>query len=183
MNSLECLRKGTEKEEEKILRESPLVKICGLTDPHEAKRCVELGADAIGLVFYEKSPRHLSMDQAKKITALLPPTVITIGVFVNADHDYIMERVVACSLKAVQLHGQESPELATTAGTVRHQGYQDTVYRTGAGFRQGERLSGWLGISCGGWKRKTSRGQCPTVGMEEGQRNETKPQTDPGRRA
>jgi len=93
------------------LKESPLVKICGLTDPREAKQCVELGADAIGLVFYEKSPRNLSMEQARKITDNLPPKTTTIGVFVNAEYEYIMERVTACFLKAVQLHGQESPEL------------------------------------------------------------------------
>ncbi|MBI9089001.1 MAG: bifunctional indole-3-glycerol-phosphate synthase TrpC/phosphoribosylanthranilate isomerase TrpF [Desulfobacterium sp.] len=91
----------------------PLVKICGLTDPLEAKKCVELGADAIGLVFYEKSPRHVSIDQARRITDHLPGSTISVGVFVNADHDCIMERIVACDLKAVQLHGQESPELVT----------------------------------------------------------------------
>ena len=91
--------------------QTPLVKICGLTDPDEAVQCRALGADAIGLVFYEKSPRHLSIDQARAITRALPRDTITVGVFVNADHGYIMERVTACSLKAVQLHGQESPEL------------------------------------------------------------------------
>ncbi len=93
--------------------DSPMVKICGLTDPHEAKKCVELGADAIGLVFYEKSPRHISIDQARRITDNLPESAISVGVFVNADPEYIMERIVACDLKAVQLHGQESPELVT----------------------------------------------------------------------
>lgn len=92
-------------------QKTPLVKICGLTDPNEARQCVELGANAIGLVFYEKSPRHLSIDQAKRITSVLPPETMTVGVFVNADHEYIMERVTGCSLAAVQLHGQESPEL------------------------------------------------------------------------
>ncbi|MCP4119289.1 MAG: bifunctional indole-3-glycerol-phosphate synthase TrpC/phosphoribosylanthranilate isomerase TrpF [Desulfobacteraceae bacterium] len=92
---------------------APLVKICGLTDPHEARECVELGADAIGLVFYEKSPRNISIDQARRITGRLPESTLSVGVFVNADHDYIMERITACDLKAVQLHGRESPELVT----------------------------------------------------------------------
>ncbi|MDY0222190.1 MAG: hypothetical protein RBR67_13710 [Desulfobacterium sp.] len=94
-------------------REKPLVKICGLTDPLEAVQCQTLGAEAIGLVFFEKSPRNLLIDQARKITLALLPETITVGVFVNADYDYIMERVEACRLKAVQLHGQESPELVS----------------------------------------------------------------------
>ena len=91
----------------------PLVKICGLTDPEEAVQCKTLGADAIGLIFFEKSPRNLSIAQARRITLALPPGTITVGVFVNADYAYIMERVEACNLKAVQLHGQESPELVS----------------------------------------------------------------------
>ncbi len=94
----------------KTASKSPLVKICGLTDPDEAVACRALGADAIGLVFHEKSPRHLSIDQARKITGALPRDTITVGVFVNRDPGYIMERVAACNLRAVQLHGQESPE-------------------------------------------------------------------------
>jgi len=89
----------------------PLVKICGLTDPVEALECARLGADAIGLVFYEKSPRNVSVGKAAQICNALPQHVITIGVFVDEPYESIMETVNACSLKAVQLHGRESPEL------------------------------------------------------------------------
>jgi indole-3-glycerol phosphate synthase/phosphoribosylanthranilate isomerase len=109
----ELLGESPEEAPRKKAGDSPMVKICGLTDPHEAKKCVELGANAIGLVFYEKSPRHISIDQARRITGNLPGSALSVGVFVNADQDYIMERIVACDLKAVQLHGQESPELVT----------------------------------------------------------------------
>lgn len=90
---------------------TPAVKVCGLTNPFEALECVKLGADAIGLVFYRKSPRFVAIEQAVEICRVMPPDVITTGVFVNETYDFIMERVKKCSLKAVQLHGNESPKL------------------------------------------------------------------------
>lgn len=92
-------------------RGRPLVKICGLTREDQALECAALGADAIGLVFYEKSPRNVSIGQAADICRYLPPDILTTGVFVNAPRDAVMERVEACRLKAVQFHGQESPSL------------------------------------------------------------------------
>ena len=90
---------------------TPQVKICGLTRVDEAIQCAELGADAIGLVFFEKSPRKVTIDQAKEISLSLPENISTIGVFVNKPFGYIMERVEKCSLNAVQLHGMEGPDL------------------------------------------------------------------------
>ena len=89
----------------------PWIKICGLTDPENAFACAELGPDAIGLVFYEKSPRYVSIDQAVQITRILPRHLMTIGVFVDNSFEDIMEKAQRCSLKGVQLHGKESPEL------------------------------------------------------------------------
>jgi len=89
----------------------PWIKICGLTDPDNALACAELGPDAIGLVFYEKSPRHVTMDQASRITKILPRRMLTIGVFVDNSFEDIMEKVKKCGLNGVQLHGKESPEL------------------------------------------------------------------------
>ncbi|MCP3940063.1 MAG: phosphoribosylanthranilate isomerase [Desulfobacteraceae bacterium] len=89
----------------------PLIKICGLTRPDNALACVHAGADAIGLVFFDKSPRNISMEKAKAITQILPEHILTCGVFVNESFAFIMERVEKCKLRAVQLHGQESPEL------------------------------------------------------------------------
>jgi len=91
--------------------QTPQVKICGLTRAAEAQECVALGASAIGCVFYPPSPRHLTLDQARHICEALPSATVTVGVFVNADFDHIVETVKFCSLKAVQLHGQESNEL------------------------------------------------------------------------
>lgn len=87
------------------------VKICGLTRLDEALACVELGADAIGCVFYPPSPRHLSDDRARDLVLNLPPSVVSVGVFVNEPFSIIIRKVERCGLKAVQLHGRESREL------------------------------------------------------------------------
>jgi len=89
----------------------PQVKICGLTRVDEALACVELGAAAIGCVFYPRSPRHLSDEQARTICLSLPPRICSVGVFVNEDFSSIMGKVERCGLKAVQLHGAESQDL------------------------------------------------------------------------
>jgi phosphoribosylanthranilate isomerase len=90
---------------------TPQVKICGLTSVKEAQACAQLGAAAVGCVFYPKSPRHLSIQRAAEICAALPPEVKTVGVFVNESFSAIMAKVERCRLSAVQLHGRESPEL------------------------------------------------------------------------
>lgn len=89
----------------------PQIKICGLTRADEAKQCTELGADAIGLVFFKKSPRNLNRDQAQEIVKSLPDHVSKVGVFVNETFDFIMEHVNSCGLSAIQLHGKEAPDL------------------------------------------------------------------------
>lgn len=89
----------------------PLIKICGLTRPDNALACARAGADALGLVFFEKSPRNLSMDQAIAITEVVPSHILCCGVFVDESFDAIMDRVEACGLKGVQLHGREPPAL------------------------------------------------------------------------
>lgn len=89
----------------------PQVKICGLTRVDEALECVALGADAIGCVFYPKSPRYLTDHLAGEICLAVQERVKTVGVFVNETFSSIMQRVERCHLNAVQLHGQEPPEL------------------------------------------------------------------------
>lgn len=89
----------------------PQVKICGLTRVDEALACVELGASAIGCIFYPRSPRNVSEEQARSICLSLPPGICSVGVFVNEDFATIMGKVERCGLKVAQLHGQESNEL------------------------------------------------------------------------
>ncbi len=91
-------------------RHHPQIKICGLTDAQQAVECARLGADAIGLVFYPKSPRHVSIAQAASITARLPEHVAAVGVFVNPGRDTLLHTIEACGLSAAQLHGQETPQ-------------------------------------------------------------------------
>jgi len=92
-------------------RYCPQVKVCGLTRVDEAMGCVSLGVNAIGCVFYPKSSRNLTEAAAKEISLALPRNVKAVGVFVNASYHGIMRKVERCQLEAVQLHGQESPQL------------------------------------------------------------------------
>jgi phosphoribosylanthranilate isomerase/indole-3-glycerol phosphate synthase/phosphoribosylanthranilate isomerase len=95
-----------------VQRHRVLVKICGLTLVDNALDCVKAGADIIGLVFFEKSPRHVSTAKAREIARALPKGVPACGVFVDETYDTIMQTVSACGLEIVQLHGAETPELA-----------------------------------------------------------------------
>jgi phosphoribosylanthranilate isomerase len=90
---------------------TPQVKICGLTKVDEAVKCAELGANAIGLIFYHKSPRFISDTRAHEICRALPGSVGKIGVFVDETFDGIMEKVFKCGLTGIQLHGMETPQL------------------------------------------------------------------------
>jgi len=87
------------------------VKICGLTSAQEAEASAAFGASAIGCVFYPRSPRFVTDEQAREISLALPPGVAAVGVFVNEDYDAIMRRVEYCRLRGAQLHGQEPPDL------------------------------------------------------------------------
>jgi len=84
-------------------------KICGITRAADALVAVEAGADAIGLVFYSKSPRAVSIAQAREIIAALPPFVTTVGLFVNASRCEINETLDAVALDVLQFHGDEMP--------------------------------------------------------------------------
>jgi phosphoribosylanthranilate isomerase len=86
------------------------VKICGITNVEDALQAVGAGADAIGFVFHDQSPRALSPEQAAAIVQALPPFVQAVGLFVNADVDFVNATANACRLDIVQLHGDEMPD-------------------------------------------------------------------------
>jgi phosphoribosylanthranilate isomerase len=86
------------------------VKICGITSVEDALQAVQAGADALGFVFYERSPRNLDPLRAAKIISNLPPFVQTVGLFVNADAGFVNDTADRCRLDLVQLHGDEPPE-------------------------------------------------------------------------
>ena len=86
------------------------IKICGITNVEDALQAVEAGADALGFVFYEKSPRFVAPHEVQKIIAELPPFVTTVGLFVNEPISRIRRTMAAARLDVVQLHGDEQPD-------------------------------------------------------------------------
>ena len=86
------------------------VKICGITRVEDALAAAHSGADAIGLVFYERSPRHVSITQAAQLAAALPPFVSVVGLFVNPETAFVREVLASVPLDMLQFHGDESPD-------------------------------------------------------------------------
>jgi len=89
------------------------VKICGITNEEDAVQAVEAGADALGFVFYDLSPRCISYEKTKKIIEKLPPFVVPVGVFVNNPIRSINLAVERCGIQVVQLHGDETPSFCS----------------------------------------------------------------------
>lgn len=89
------------------------IKICGTTNLEDALVAVEAGADALGFVFYEKSPRNVPLELAREIVRGLPDGVEKVGVFVNQSEDELLDTVAKTGLTAVQMHGDnEDPRVA-----------------------------------------------------------------------
>jgi phosphoribosylanthranilate isomerase len=86
------------------------IKVCGLTRREDAELAVELGAHAIGLVFWSGSPRAVAPRVAREITRALPPFVVRVGVFVDASAEEVTSLVESVGLDAIQLHGDERVE-------------------------------------------------------------------------
>jgi phosphoribosylanthranilate isomerase len=85
------------------------IKICGITRVEDARAAVELGVDAIGLVFYAASPRSVGVEQARAIIAAIPPFVTIVGLFVDPDEGQVKAVLRDCSLGLLQFHGDEEP--------------------------------------------------------------------------
>ena len=92
------------------------VKICGITRPEDARTAAEAGADLIGLVFYDRSPRHVSPETAASICEALPPYILRVGLFVNADPATVTEAIGRCGLHMLQFHGDEPPDYCLQFG-------------------------------------------------------------------
>ncbi len=86
------------------------VKICGITNAEDARAVVDGGADALGLVFYEPSPRAVTIDQAKEIVSAVPAFVTTVALFVNAKAELVEQVVQSIRPGLLQFHGDESAE-------------------------------------------------------------------------
>lgn len=91
----------------------PRVKICGITNLEDALGAAEAGADALGFIFYPKSPRYVKEEKVASIVARLPPFVTPVGVFVNRPPDEVSGMLVRTGLRCAQLHGDETPEHCT----------------------------------------------------------------------
>jgi len=83
------------------------VKICGITSPRDAQAAARLGADAIGLVFYEPSPRYVTIEQAREIADSLPPFVSRVALFVNATAESVRAVLDGVGIDLLQFHGEE----------------------------------------------------------------------------
>jgi phosphoribosylanthranilate isomerase len=86
------------------------IKICGITRPQDGLAVAAAGADALGLMFYDKSPRYVSIEQAQTIVQVLPPFISTVGLFVNPSVEYVQKILAAVPLSCLQFHGQETDE-------------------------------------------------------------------------
>ncbi|WP_119344050.1 phosphoribosylanthranilate isomerase [Facilibium subflavum] len=91
------------------------IKICGITNIEDALYAIDCGADAIGLVFYAKSPRYISLAHAKVIIQQLPPFVSVFGLCVNADPNFV-KQVIRTGVNILQFHGDESPSFCQQFG-------------------------------------------------------------------
>jgi phosphoribosylanthranilate isomerase len=92
------------------------IKICGITNLDDALLAAELGADALGFIFYPKSPRYVAPEAARAIIAQLPPLVTSVGVWVDEAAAVVQELAARVGLDWLQVHGQESPEYCRSLG-------------------------------------------------------------------
>jgi phosphoribosylanthranilate isomerase len=86
------------------------VKICGITTLEDARLCVDAGADALGFIFVENTPRFVTPDAVARIVGQLPPFVTPVGVFWDHPTGHVKAVAEACGLRALQFHGDEKPE-------------------------------------------------------------------------
>ena len=86
------------------------VKVCGITNLEDARQAVHAGADALGFIFVENTPRFVTPEQVAPIVRKLPPFVTPVGVFWDHPSGHVKSVVEACGLRAIQLHGDEKPE-------------------------------------------------------------------------
>ena len=89
------------------------IKICGIMRPEDAAAAAAAGADAIGMAFYAKAARNVSIERAKEIFSILPPFVSAVGIFVDAEAAHILDVANTLGLRLVQLNGHEPPVLLT----------------------------------------------------------------------
>jgi len=90
------------------------VKICGITRAEDAQVAARSGAHALGLVFHEKSPRYVTVQQASQLAKFIPPFITVAGLFVNVSADYVHAVLEEVPLDVLQFHGEEEPEFCAS---------------------------------------------------------------------
>jgi phosphoribosylanthranilate isomerase len=100
------------------LHMSVVVKICGITNVTDALAAAAAGADALGFVFYEPSPRYIAVSTAAPISRGLPPALVKVGVFVNASEETVVTAIRECGLSLLQFHGDEPPDYCLQFGVM-----------------------------------------------------------------
>jgi phosphoribosylanthranilate isomerase len=120
-----------------------LVKICGITSIEDGRAAADAGADAVGFVFWPKSPRAVDAATARRIGEALPSSLVRVGVFVDAGRDTLLTTADEARLDVLQLHGSEEPE--SIAGLSRPSW---KALRVDAGFAA-ERVFRYAGLASG----------------------------------
>lgn len=92
------------------------VKICGITDQADALAAAEAGADALGFMFFDQSPRAITVSDAAEVIKALPPHLMKVGVFVNPTEELVLRAIGECGLNLLQFHGEEAPDFCTQFG-------------------------------------------------------------------
>lgn len=92
------------------------IKICGLTQPEDAHAAAAAGADAVGLVFYPPSPRHLSFERARGIALAVPPFITRVAVIVDPEPEAVRALLAAVPIEILQFHGNEPEDLCAAFG-------------------------------------------------------------------
>jgi phosphoribosylanthranilate isomerase len=94
------------------------VKICGITNVADGLAAAEAGADMIGLMLYERSPRFISVEKAAEISRALPPFVVKVGVFANPTEELVLRAISEAGVTLLQFHGDETPEFCAQFGAM-----------------------------------------------------------------
>ena len=113
LHDLMILERGTIREQMNLT-----IKICGITNVEDGIASAQAGANAVGFMFYEASPRHVTIEAAVEIARQLPPYVMRVGVFVNADVGFVFSAITQCMLNLLQFHGDEPPEFCRQFGAM-----------------------------------------------------------------
>ncbi len=100
------------------------VKICGITNVEDGLAAAEAGADALGFILYERSPRYIPIEKAAIIIRSLPTEIVKVGVFVDADEELVFRAIGECGFNLLQFHGTESPEYCVQFGLMSMKAFQ-----------------------------------------------------------